>query len=253
MLARSLQILLPVVLINSLASVAIAETQSTPTTKSISYSTSSSLDQASRDTQLKTADFKKATVIDKQSFRQESTSQSVTADSTSYGSPDFSIYDASVDLISDFDYDGFYHRFSVSIDADTVFSNAYVYAKLYLSYEGGPWTLYSVSNAYHIYGNSELDSFVVETELADGFPTGHYDIRIELYDADTNQWLVSYGPYDDISLSTLPLEDSYHDDAYESVYYPVDAEIEVTARGSMYALLFILPVTLLLARRFSRQ
>ncbi len=253
MLTRSLQILLPVLLINSFSSTAVAEAQTTPTTKSISYSAASTLDKSSRDTQLKQAEFKETQTIDKQSFRLESTSQSLSGDSSSYSNPDFSIYDADVELISDFDYDGFYHRFSVSIDADTLYNTAYVYAKLYLSYEGGPWTEYAISDNYHIYGNSELDRFVVETELADGFAPGHYDIRIELFDADTHHWLLSYGPYDDISLGTVPLEDSLHDDAYESVYVPIEAEVHVTGRGSMHAWLLMLPAILFAARRFTRD
>ena len=58
-------------------------------------------------------------------------------------SADYSIYDASVALLQDDDADGFHHRFEVRFDADTYFFSADVYARLYLSYQGGPITFIS--------------------------------------------------------------------------------------------------------------
>ena len=210
--------------------------------KSISYATASTPDKEQVDQQLKQSETKTLAPLSKDSYRLESNSVSVELHTTVdyILSPEFTLFDAATGLLADFDYDGFHHRFSVNIDADTVHPVAYVYAKLYLSYEGGPWEYFATSDAYHIYGNSELDSFTVETELADGFPAGYYDIRIELYDADFNQWLLSYGPYDDPSLFALPLEDSYRDDAYPvvdvviGIPVPVEAEVVVSAHhGAM--------------------
>ncbi len=168
----------------------------------------------------------------KEGFRPESTAVAVVVDNISYHyGGDITIYDASTTLISDFDDDGFYHRFSVAIDADTVYSTSWVYAKLYLSYEGGPWNYYASSDDFHIHGDSELDIHVVETELAEGFPAGYYDILIELYDAEFGELLHSYGPYDDDSLSTLPLEDSVYDDGYYST--GVTTEVIVAGHGGI--------------------
>jgi hypothetical protein len=208
------------------------ETVQTRTSKSISYTSSSVVDEASRKSELDQADSVVLDALVKEGFRAEAAPVGVYVETVIYDyAGDITIYDASTTLISDFDDDGFYHRFSVTVDADTVYSTSRVYAQLYLSYEGGPWNYYASSDTYHIHGDSELDVFTVETELAEGFPAGYYDIRIELFDADTDEWLFNYGPYDDSSLSALPLEDSVHDDYYYSTAYTT--EVVVAGHGSI--------------------
>lgn len=241
-------------MLSSITANAYSQTTDTTTvSRSISYSQTDTLDKATKNTQLKQSDVIQSKTMSTEGARMESTSISV-VDNTSYTTnPDFSIYNATSELIDDLDADGFYHRFSVTIDADTLYTTSYVYAKLYLSYEGGPWTHYSTSDAYHINSDSEHDSFVIETELADGFPAGYYDIRIELYHGDTNEWLLSYGPYDDSSLSALPLEDSYRDDYNTTVIFPVEAEVVVSASGSTGALLSALPLLLISLRKLKKQ
>lgn len=229
------------------------ETASTRASKSISYSAKVELDEAVRKTELDKADADVLDALVKQGFRLESTAVAVLVENTSYHyGGDITLYDASTTLISDFDDDGFYHRFSVAIDADTVNSTSWVYAELYLSFEGGPWNYYASSDDFHIHGDSELDIHVVETELAEGFPVGYYDIRIELYDAEYGEWLLSYGPYDDVSLSTLPLEDSVYDDDYISTGY--STEVIVAGHGGL-GLWFIaaLPLVGLLRKAVGRH
>jgi len=208
------------------------ETSSTRTSKSISYSGEVEPDEAVRKAELDEADADVLDAMVKEGFRPESSPVGVYVENISYHyDSDITIYDAWTTLISDFDDDGFYHRFSVGIDADTLSSTSWVYAKLYLSYEGGPWNYYASSDDFHIHGDSELDFHVVETELAEGFPAGYYDIRIELYDAEYGDWLLSYGPYDDDSLSALPLEDSVYDDVYYSSGYTT--EVIVAGHGGV--------------------
>jgi len=171
---------------------------------------------------------------------------------TSY---DFSIYNATATLMDDMDYDGFYHHFSVSIDADTTFSSARVYAKLYLSYQGGPWNYYASSDAYYIYADSDQDRIIIETELADGYPAGFYDIRIELYDATYNEWLVSYGPYDNYTLSSLALEDSYEDsyddNPHSNSSHYIETDIAYVGNGAMSFMLLLIPALTLMRKRYS--
>jgi hypothetical protein len=220
--------------------------------KSISYADSDATDKNSRDEQLKKKDADIMEPLVKQGFRPESSVMALHIENTSYNNTgDITLYDATTDLISDFNDDGFYHRFSVTIDADTIYDTAYVYARLYLSYEGGPWNHYATSDNYHIYRDSSQDAFTIETELADGFAPGYYDIRIELYDADYDEWLLNYGPYDDASLSALPLEDSYYDDSYQAVVYPVETEILVSGHGhgSMSWWLLVVPILITAVRR----
>ncbi|MCG7865950.1 MAG: choice-of-anchor H family protein [Candidatus Thiodiazotropha taylori] len=125
--------------------------------------------------------------------------------------PDFSIFDARTVISRDDDDDGYYHRLSVSFDPDVVSGRAWVYAELYLSLEGGPWNRYYTTESFPIVRDDSDDDYEVVTRLLDGYPSGYYDVLIELYDADSDAFLVEYGPYDDRDLRALPLEDSYRD------------------------------------------
>jgi hypothetical protein len=221
--------------------------------RSISFSSSDEIDKATKDVQLKQADADIMEALVKEGFRTESLTTGISIENINYNHVgDIIIYDASTMLISDFNADGYYHRFSVTIDADTIYDVSYVYAKLYLSYEGGPWNHYASSEAYHIYGDSERDTFTIETELADGFSPGYYDIRIELYNADSDDWLLNYGPYEDASLSALPLEDAYYDD-YHDVAYPVETEVIVAGHGhgALSWWLLMVPALLMITRQLS--
>ncbi|MES9837674.1 MAG: choice-of-anchor H family protein [Candidatus Thiodiazotropha sp.] len=123
-----------------------------------------------------------------------------------------SIFDAHSVISRDDDDDGFYHRLKVVFDADTSEEEVWVYARLYLSLEGGPWNQYYTTDLFPIAGDASDDEYEVVTRLLDGYPTGYYDVLIELYDADFDLLEVNYGPYEDSDLAVLPLEDSYRDE-----------------------------------------
>lgn len=124
---------------------------------------------------------------------------------------DFWIYDADVILFNDDDNDGFYHGIDLLFDADTIYSAAEVYAVVYLSLDLGPWNEYGETEDFWIFGASGTDEYVLVTELMSGYPRGSYDLLIELFDADTNAFLASFGPDDSSALSFLPLEDFNRD------------------------------------------
>jgi hypothetical protein len=232
-----------------LSSPLMAEETDQRSSTSISFEVNDGLDEITKDEQLKQADADVMTPLIKDGYRSESTVVGVHIESA--GAGDVYVYDASAELISDLNYDGFYHRFSIALDVDTVYDTSTVYAKLYLSLEGGPWNHYATSENYHIYGNSESDIFVIETELGNGFPPGYYDIKVDLYDAYTGQWLANYGPYEDASLSALPLEDSYYDDSYDGGIYPIETEIVVSRHaGSVNRVLLLLIPFVIAVRRF---
>jgi hypothetical protein len=128
------------------------------------------------------------------------------------GSFDFWIYEADVILFNDDDGDGYYHGIDLLIDADTIYSSADVYAVLYLSLEGGPWNEYGVTEDFTIFGSSANDEYVMVTELMQGYPTGSYDLLIELFDVYDGTFVASYGPADTSELAYLPLEDFNRDD-----------------------------------------
>lgn len=127
------------------------------------------------------------------------------------GSFDFWFYDADVDLFYDDDRDGFFHGIDLLFDVDTSFVAADVYAAVYLSYNGGPWNEYAVTEDFTIFGSSGTDEYVLVSELMSGYPTGDYDLLIELFDAYDGTFLTSFGPEDTSELSYLPLEDFSRD------------------------------------------
>lgn len=240
-------------LLGGLLAINSASASETASSRSISYRLADSATRLANQQQLEKVELQTLAPISKQGYRSESTQQNQLMSSSSYYG-DFSIYDASVELFNDDDYDGFYHHISVSVDADTAYSNAHVYAELYISYEGGPWSYYASTDVFDIYANSVSDSFVIETELVEGFPAGYYDIRIDLYEADHHTWLLSYGPYDDNSLSALPLEASYSDSFYDTTSVSYETDVYVHGNGSMSAWgLLLLAGLMLLARKLSRQ
>jgi hypothetical protein len=126
-------------------------------------------------------------------------------------SPDHYIYDADVALFDDFDSDGFFHFISVRIDADSIRDSAWVYAELYLSADGTNWELYHSTDDFWIGGATADDEFYVETELVTGYPTGYYDLLIELYDADLGTYSDEFGPNQSDGMSLLALEDATQD------------------------------------------
>ncbi len=124
---------------------------------------------------------------------------------------DFWIYDADVILFGDDDRDGFYYGIDLLFDADTIYASAPVYAVLYLSLEGGPWNEYTATEDFRINGASADDEYVVVAELQSGYPTGDYDLLIELFDATTGEFLADFGPESSSALSFLALEDFNRD------------------------------------------
>lgn len=126
-------------------------------------------------------------------------------------STDFWIFDVDVQLFNDDDDDGYFYGVDLLFDADTIYDSADVYAAVYLSYEGGPWNEYAVTDDFTIFGASGSDEFVLVTELMSGYPTGDYDLLIELFDAYDGAFLSSFGPEDTSALSYLPLEDFNRD------------------------------------------
>jgi hypothetical protein len=124
---------------------------------------------------------------------------------------DFWFYLADVELFDDFDGDGHFSGIDLLFDADTYFSRAEVYAVVYLSLEGGPWTEYAETETFVINGTSGSDEYVIVTDLVAGYPTGSYDILIELFDAFDNAFVADMGPDNTSELAFLPLEDAERD------------------------------------------
>jgi len=163
---------------------------------------------------------------------------------------DFWFYDAFVTLFSDADRDGYFTGIELEFDADTIYAAADVYAVVYLSYDYGPWNEYASTNDFTIFGTSASDAYVVETELISGYPTGDYDILIELYDTFDGYMVASFGPEESSELSLLPLEDITYD-------APVGTTTQVVVNsgggGSASWLLLLGLAMFAVSRRVSRR
>ena len=157
---------------------------------------------------------------------------------------DFWFYDADVILFNDNDGDGYYHGIDLLFDADTIYSSAEVYAVVYLSLEGGPWNEYAVTENFLIAGASSDDEYVVVTELMSGYPTGSYDLLIELFDTWDDAFVASFGPVDTSELAFLQLEDAGRD-------APRDTTVVIReGGGGGLGGLLLLPLLLVAASRY---
>lgn len=160
------------------------------------------------------------------------------------------IYSAFNDLLVDDNGDGYYQRFRITFDADVDSGSADVYARLYLSLNGGPWNLYYTTGNISISGTAKDDAYSVVTTLSNGYPYGSYDVLIELYDAYTDALLTEAGPYDFVALSALPLEGQ----DYDNPYYTSPPTGDAGGGGAFGVLEGVLLVMFLAQRaRFSRR
>lgn len=121
---------------------------------------------------------------------------------------DFYIRGATSTLLSDRDGDGYHAEFKIRFDANVVFGDAHVYARLYLRRSGeSEWYLYHETDDFYIDGESSSDAYYVTTVLEDGYPAGEYDVLIDLYESGYSGIVATIGPAESPALSFLPLEE----------------------------------------------
>lgn len=123
----------------------------------------------------------------------------------------FSIYDASVFLNFDGDADGYYSDFTLEFDADYDEGTAEVFAVVYTSQNGGDWEELFSTDVFVISFDDVEDAQSITTELNFGFPTGDYDILIDLFENGVAGVVATIDPSSDTDLFALPLEDLEHD------------------------------------------
>jgi hypothetical protein len=124
-------------------------------------------------------------------------------------SSDFWFFDAGSTLLGDRDNDGFHHEFRIRFDADVISGDALVYARLYLRRaDNSDWLLYAETEDFRIFGQDGDDDYFVTTTLDDGWPTGDYDVLIDLYESGFSGIVATIGPFDSDALGLLPLEET---------------------------------------------
>jgi len=165
----------------------------------------------------------------------------------------FEIYEADVQLLSDLDGDGFHHAINVFFDVDVSVDSATVYAKLYLSREGAPWSQYFTTDLFTIHGDDFSDAYEVETELMEGYAPGYYAVLVEIYSLD-HAYMVASAVLDhhslgkDVMIEDLSRDGPYIDSSseyYEEYYYSSGAGSVATL------LLFFLIIQFVIAARGS--
>lgn len=168
----------------------------------------------------------------------------------------FEIYEADVQLLADLDGDGFHHAINVSFDVDVSVGSATVYAKLYLSREGEPWTQYFTTDLFVIHGDDYGDAYEVETELVDGYAPGYYAVLVEIYSLD-HAYMVASEVLDYQTLGRdLMIEDLQSDEPYAEPsggYGYYQEEYYYSSGGGSFAslLLFFLVLQVVIAARGS--
>jgi len=183
---------------------------------------------------------------DKQALRKQQHSNVVKLFSSTsvVNDPSYWIYDSWVTLDTDIDYDGYFSAFTVEFDADTIFANVPVYAVIYLG-QNERYQSIHVTSEFSLYGDDSTDGFVVESALISGFPSGDYDILIELYDAYTDELVAFSDAYDDADLSYVSLESNNYE------YVVEDTVVVVEEYGGATSLFTILSLGLFMfIRRF---
>lgn len=129
--------------------------------------------------------------------------------SLSARSSDFGFFDAGSVLLGDRDGDGFHREFRIRFDADVISGDALVFARLYLRRVGdSDWLLYHETDDFQIFGDDGDDDYFVTTTLDDGWPTGDYDVLIDLYESGFSGIVATLGPLDSDALALLPLEET---------------------------------------------
>jgi len=165
----------------------------------------------------------------------------------------FEIYEADVQLIADLDGDGFHHAINVFFDVDVSMDSATVYAKLYLSREGAPWSQYFTTDLFTIHGDDYSDAYEVETELMEGYAPGYYAVLVEIYSLDHAD-MVTSSVLDHHSLGKdITIEDLRRDEPYEesSAEYDQESYYSSGAGSVGMLLLFFLIIQFVIAARGS--
>jgi hypothetical protein len=161
--------------------------------------------------------------------------------------PEFTIYNAFTTLQDDLDFDGYYQTFSLVFDADIYSYDGHdssaVYARLYLSENGGPWINYYTTDDFIIHSDSDQDEYEVITSFTSGYNANNYDLLIDLYQVGYDGIVATYSSNDNQALYGLPLESGDYDYVY------VDT-VDVYHGGSLSSWLVIILLLLLAGRLY---
>lgn len=124
--------------------------------------------------------------------------------------PGYRIGNVSTTLLIDSDGDDYWSRFRITFDPDADFDGTYVYAKFWVRPQGGDWIQEHVSEDFLVDSSGTNDVYSLTADWVSGYPTGDYDVQIDLYDSASNGLVASAGS-ERPELSRIPLEDQARD------------------------------------------
>lgn len=133
-------------------------------------------------------------------------SRSLNAASYHSGVPEVRIYDAWLDMRADSDGDGYHHLFDITFDIDSIANGHSIYVIGEL--QGSSRQILFRTDPYTVNGGSGEDTYQVRVLLTDGYPPGQYQLILHVYDANSNNLLITYDGLDNHRLNNLFLEDS---------------------------------------------
>ena len=153
--------------------------------------------------------------------------------------------------------DGYHAGFSLTVDADTGYSDFDVYLAIDIQRSYGSVESLHTSEVFPLYGRSAADDYRMDIELVRNYPADHYDLIIELRDAYSHQRLDSVSAYEFSNLRNLPLESEEHDlDYHDDSDYPPNPhvpfyndDIHVEEHAGSVGWLMALAMTLIMAAR----
>ena len=132
---------------------------------------------------------------------------------------DVSVHSANLELIGDDNHNGFYDRFSVTIDVDYPQGSTKLVAQFYLDNK-----LFYTSGSFWVNGTSSSDQQFFDIKLNSGLSQGYYNLDVHLVDADDLSQRHQVLALDWVEFNSLPLE-TVDDDDYS------DKEISVEHHG----------------------
>lgn len=142
----------------------------------------------------------------------------------------FWVTDVGMLLYRDADRDGYFSGFSLSIDADTEYSHAEVYAAIDVEFPEGSRERLHTTATFHLYGNSITDEYRIDIDLVRNYPYGQYNLFVDLIDAYDHSVVDSVSATQFSNLGRLPLESEDLDNS--PVTHPVTALVPGTTNNT---------------------
>jgi hypothetical protein len=153
----------------------------------------------------------------------------------SYYPTELKIFDVDTSLTQDLNSNGYYERFSLSLDADTNEQSTRVFAEIYI----GNRLIYQ-SSPFWLHGDSSSDRQYFDVKLNSGFNAGYYNLEVVLRSDNDHFEPYKLNSSVCVNLGNIPLESEYNSST---------TEITVTqSSGSISGLLLLLAVAVGLKR-----